>query len=401
MRKSSVNKVLFRKILIVEDDPTEQRRYVRLCRELGYQCFGVKSLEQAHELIKKHAFDFALCDLFLDKSGEPLGLDLIRSLATNPMTTCLAMSHSPDIQLFRRSLKLGATGVLKKPLINAEEIEFALDQARQSKLAQKRQRQMDSNTVDEPIVNTQTRKLIEVIVKHPKLPCVIYGETGTGKEAIARLIHKKRMANEGEIPFVAINCALLNSELADSELFGHRRGAFSGASSDKEGLIGEADQGILFLDEIHCLAISSQEKLLRVLENGTYRPLGDQRERVSNFQIIAASSRNLDDCVESKCFYMDLRSRLTGIDISLAPLRERQDDHRALINYFFAKEGVKISEKKLEEFTQAIGSYHWQGNIRQLFQVLRVSCAMADVEAKEPSVTFMPVTRTMLAPGNN
>ena len=242
------------------------------------------------------------------------------------------------------------------------------------------------------------RRWVEVAAQNAKLPIVIYGETGTGKEEVAKLIARRRVHHEGDIPFVPVNCALLGGDLAPSLLFGHKKGAFSGAYATTQGYVGEAHGGILFLDEIHTLSLSCQQKFLRVLNDGAYSRIGDTKELHSNFQVIVASTRDLDDAVDDGKFLLDLRVRLTGIDIPLAPLRERKADIPLLVELFFLKEAIAMSPSELNTLANRCQEFYWQGNIRQLFQCLRALLAISNAEGQLPLAENLPILRTMCAP---
>ncbi len=235
------------------------------------------------------------------------------------------------------------------------------------------------------------------------LPVVIMGETGTGKEEVAKLIHKA-ITLKSPRPFVSTNCANLDGELAGSTLFGHRKGAFTGAENSSKGLIGEADGGILFLDEIHYLSLENQQRLLRVLNDGSYMRLGDVKESRSSFKIIVASTKDLDEEVNRGRFLLDLRSRLIGVDIHLPPLRERHAELTAFIELYFKKRpqaAKKIPQSELPLLIKHCQNYYWQGNIRQLFKVLDSLFTKAEIENRSIKAIEMPIFKTMLAPKHN
>lgn len=232
-----------------------------------------------------------------------------------------------------------------------------------------------------------------IIAKNPKLPCVIYGETGTGKEEFAKLVHKRREINFGRTPFVSINCANIDNNLASSLLFGHVKGSFSGAGTTTEGLIGKANGGILFLDEIQALSFETQQRMLRVLNDGSYTKLGGTKTLYSEFQVICATTKDLDEEIENNRFLIDLRSRLLGIEIK--PLRNRKEDIARLIDIFFSKNNLHLDEQEYKRLVGICESYYWQGNIRQLFHVLTAWVALCDGNL---DVDFFPSYKSMFAP---
>jgi DNA-binding NtrC family response regulator len=202
---------------------------------------------------------------------------------------------------------------------------------------------------------------------------------------------------DGNIPFVAANCANLNGDLAASLLFGHRKGAFTGADQTTTGFIGEANGGILFLDEIHALHPACQQRLLRVLNDGSYERVGESRPLRSDFQVIAASTKDLDAEADAGRFLLDLRMRLTGVDLELPPLRERLEDLPDLIHVALAREGVSINIAEVNRIAERCKQYLWKGNIRQLFRVIQTLVVMASFNEEEIRAENLPVFRSMVA----
>ncbi|SMF34893.1 two-component system, NtrC family, response regulator [Pseudobacteriovorax antillogorgiicola] len=338
------------------------------------------------------------------------GFEIIQYAKENhPEVIVIAMSADPKISTYRRAHELGADHWLKKPVIELQELQIAIDAAKSNQYLKRLKRSnslkpdadYDHICEDGLVISDEVRRYVRGVAKSRTIPCVIYGETGTGKEEVAKLIHKRRTEGEGSLPFMAVNCANLNSNMAASILFGHRKGAFTGAEKTTNGMIGEADGGILFLDEIHRLNEECQSRLLRVLNDGTYQRLGDTKTLHSSFQVITASSKDLDDAVIDGEFLMDLRSRLTGVDIHLLPLRDRPDDFDPLIKLFFARENIKVSEPEIDRIISRCKSYYWQGNIRQLFNVLKSFSTMCTLNEDPLEADKLPEYKTMLAPGQD
>lgn len=397
-------------ILIVEDFKEELAHCLRYAKSLGFEAFGCDQFETAKQFLEKKRVDILLVDLFLSKAElKPQGIDLITlAIAKHLNIIPIIMSSCPDANLYRQAMNAGALYAIKKPIIHEDEIVIAIKAAKEKKylLLEKNvdlnvenySAQLKLRCSDGILLEEKTQKYLEILSKNPKIPCLIYGETGTGKEELAKLIHKKRQKQEGFIPFKAVNCALLNNDIAESLLFGHKRGAFSGADTTKPGLIAEANGGILFLDEIHTLSLKCQFKLLRVLHDGSYSMLGDTEELKSYFQVIVASSRDLDEAIDEGTFLLDLRSRLTGIDLSLLPLRERKDDIPLLVELFFLKQKVETKGIDLATISKHCQKFYWQGNIRQLFQALQAMVAISLADGRPPHVQDMPLLKTMKAP---
>ncbi len=395
-------------ILIVEDRPYELESYIMLARSANLKPFGVSSFEAARAFLESKRVHVLLTDIFL--SSDPNGCEGLRlvqeSLEMQPHILPLIMSSHPDERLYKEAMDKGALFALKKPLINTDEILIAIQAAKEKRVLLG-QRSSNSNQLpahletlcpDGLCLEGSVRRWLEVAVRNPKLPVVIYGETGTGKEEVAKLLMRKRKDREGELPFVSVNCALLGGDLGASLLFGHKKGAFSGAYATTQGYVGEAHGGILFLDEIHTLSLSCQQKLLRVLNDGSYSRVGDTKELYSQFQVVVASTRDLDEAVDANTFLLDLRVRLTGLDIPLAPLRERKADIPLLIELFFLKEGVELERSELQNLSDRCREYYWQGNIRQLFQCLRALLAISRAEGQPPLAENLPILKTMSAP---
>ncbi|WP_324956816.1 sigma 54-interacting transcriptional regulator [Oligoflexus sp.] len=242
--------------------------------------------------------------------------------------------------------------------------------------------------------------LLKGLAANAQAPIVITGETGTGKEEMAKLLHRFRCDGEGRIPFVIVNCATIAESLCESLLFGHRRGAFTGADASTNGYIHEASGGILFLDEIHTIPLSIQQKLLRVMNDGTFNRLGETSQLHSRFQLVAASTRDLDDEVDEGRFLLDLRSRLTGIDIHLLPLRDRKADLPALVARRFSDNGVSISGDLFAQLVEYLAQFHWRGNIRQLFKAIDTWILMASVKGQPLCIEGFPVFKGMLTPAS-
>lgn len=218
----------------------------------------------------------------------------------------------------------------------------------------------------------EIRQQIKTISRHPGLPVLITGETGTGKELVADLLYASS-PRTGK-PFIKVNCSALPEHLAESQLFGHRRGAFTGATTAQKGLVELANGGVFFLDEISTLPLSLQAKLLRFLEDGSYRILGDARESHSDAWVLAATNEDLRTLVEKRSFRKDLYYRLKGFEIVIPPLRERQEDIVILAISFLQKAAEPFSEKQslmTEDAMQALKKYVWPGNVRELRNLIQ------------------------------
>jgi len=396
--------------MIVEDNLDELHFYKKLATKLGHIVVGATSIVEAEEHLRQQAVDVMIIDLHLQPGNADLeGYQLIVSGHEKyPNALIVAMSADPNIEIFKKSMKLGANHFIKKPLVTCDEIAVAMDIAKKRRNLESAHLQLtrppslpediQKHCPDGVLVSEKHQHLVKIIAENAKIPGIIYGETGTGKEEIARLIYKRRVRIEGNIPFVPVNCAHLNNDLANSLLFGHRKGAFSGAHTNTRGFIGEADGGILFLDEIHSLSLECQRKLLRTLNDGTYTRLGETTELKSHFQVVVATTKELDAEVDGGRFLLDLRSRLIGINVELKPLRERFYEIQLLIALFFAKNRVDITNEEFLKLVDLCKKYYWQGNIRQLFNTLQTLVVICEGNHDKITATKLPILKSMLIP---
>ena len=219
-------------------------------------------------------------------------------------------------------------------------------------------------------------------------PVFLCGETGTGKELAARAIHRE--GPRSDRAFVAVNCANFNEQMMDAELFGHRKGAFTGAVEDRKGLLQEADGGTLFLDEVTTLPLALQAKLLRVLQERKYRPVGDNREQSFDVQLISASSQSMQDAVDRGEFRPDLQYRLEVLPLQIPPLRQRSGDIIPLLQHFLIQLQLPDSVTLSPELQSTLAAHSWPGNIRQLYNVAQYLAAMWDGKQPELDTDLLP-----------
>lgn len=401
-------------LLIVEDKPLELSTYLKFAGELGLSAAGASGLSEALAYLEKRGFDFVLTDLFLSRgSDSPDGLKLIERLTSDfPSVTAMAMSSDPNSALAEKALAAGAMNFVRKPLVNADELAIALDLARDRRRLQQESKRTRAASVNLPathvkefpeglIISQEQVRLLDRAARNRQIPVILVGETGTGKEEYAKLLHRKRSGlDSNSVPFVSVNCANMSEELLPAMLFGLRRSS-SGSETEIStlGLVAEADGGILFLDEVHCLSKSCQRMLLRVLNDGSYQRLGDAMTLHSEFQVVCATNKNLDDEVDSDRFLLDLRTRLTGIEIPLPPLRERLQDLPSLVSLFFARANVKVKPQEMERLVKRCAQFYWRGNIRQLFKALEVLLVLSEDEPDgQIRATNLPLFKTMLEP---
>ena len=373
------------KVLIV-DDEAELRRSLRLFFEShldGYKLSISESSdgEEAIQVFKQQAFDLVLMDVRMPKVSGLDALSEIKKL--NPRTFVVVMTAHGNLKDAVEAIKLGSYDYIEKP-VEPEKL------ATMVKKAFETQQMVSELTLSQPIFDDDiesefvgsSEKMSEIFELINKLSQVdttvlIRGENGTGKELVARAIYQNSPRKHGE--FVAINCAAIPSHLIESELFGHEKGAFTGATERKIGLFQVANKGVLFLDEIGELHMDLQAKLLHVLGNRKFIPVGGRREVKSNARIIAATNRNLEMMIEKKAFRDDLFYRLNIMPIFMPPLRERKDDLEDLIKSVLKRKDPSKKVKGIEpNALEILKSYRWPGNVRELENILERAVIIED-----------------------
>lgn len=365
------------KILIVEDEALFARAVMRRLQKTGYECAHVESVQDARDIIKQFSPDIVLLDMRLPDGN---GLDLLPFfVAKNAMV--IVMTAHGEISDAVNAMKQGAVDYLKKP-IDLEELLLSIQKAetaaaQNSSLDYSRQRNAHAIEGVELLGDSPAMKSIQAqieriskFVSSDAIPptVLIGGETGTGKDVAARLLHLSSAANNDK-PFVHVDCASLPAELIESELFGHEKGAFTGAVNTRPGLIEAAEDGTLFLDEIGELPLTLQAKLLNVLERRVVRRIGSTKERAVPARFIAATNRDLHEMSLEGRFRQDLYYRLNVMSISMPPLRERAGDRMLLARHFAAQTarryGLQVPTFSPDAISM-IEQYAWPGNVREL-----------------------------------
>jgi DNA-binding NtrC family response regulator len=359
-------------LLVVDDDPVTLNLLKEVLLKEGYEVATALGGEEAITQGMDNFFDIIITDVRMrDKDG----MEVLRSFKkTSPETTVIMITAFGSIETAIEAIREGAFDYISKPF-KLEEIKFTVKRAlEQRKLIQEnklyRQELLDKYQFKNVIGRTpQMLQVYKTIAKvaNTKSTVLLYGERGTGKELIARSIHYNSYRNNR--PFIPVDCASLVETLMESELFGHVRGAFTGAHSTKRGLFEEAEGGTLFLDEVSNLSLSMQTKLLRFLQEHEIKRVGGTESIKLDVRMIAATNQSLEPLVKKEKFREDLFDRLNVVSIILPPLRERKEDIPLLANYFlqkFSEENHKnisyISPEVLEILTQ----YLWPGNVREL-----------------------------------
>jgi DNA-binding NtrC family response regulator len=348
-------------ILVVEDDTLSRVALVKKLSSKG-ETFEAASLESAREVLTAKKIDIAFVDL--DLEIQLAGLDLLSQLKASGIYSVVT-SGRVDEKIIAQAYELGCCDYLSKPY-SSNSIEkmfnrFAMAKNRSHHLEQLKNlfHTQDPELIDELIVIEESL--------HSSRPMLITGETGTGKTYLAKYIHS--LANVSA-PFIHLNCAEISESLIESELFGHKKGAFTGAHQDKKGLLELAHGGILFLDEVATLPMGIQKKLLKAIEERSFYPLGSERAMSSDFKLISATCENLRQKIERGEFRLDLFYRLEGFNIELKPLRKRKKDLWRLVEFFLKKGERKIVFE--EDAKERMQSYSWPGNLRELERVTEI-----------------------------
>jgi len=364
------------KVLIVEDDQKMNQALLHIISKEGYSAQSVDSGEKALEQIKNTQFDLIISDLKLPGIDGRQLLKATKKYDTHILFVIITAYGTVDTAV--SAMKEGAEDYILKPF-EIEELRLII-----KKTMEKRelflnnirlQRQLEKKYTFENIIGTSEvmMTVFKTInyVKDSKTTVLIRGETGTGKELVARAIHFN--SDKASKPYLPVNCAALNENLLASELFGHVKGAFTGAISDKRGLFEAANGGTIFLDEIGDIGIGLQQTFLRALENGEIQPVGSFERKKVPVRIIAATNKNLEAMVDQGSFRKDLYYRLNVVIIDLPPLRERKGDIRILAHHFlkqFSAQNNKNINHISQEVLRLLEDYTWPGNVRELENII-------------------------------
>ena len=371
-------------ILIIDDEEKLRGLLARIVKSEGFDVIEAGDLKSGFKKIEHNNIDVVLCDVRLPDGN---GVDFLEKIKSSfPFTEVILLTAFGKISDGVKAMKNGAFDYIVKGDDNDKIIPLlykALEKVQlQNKVNQLEKRISDKYSFDTIIGKSKAlEQVIDLAKKVAKTDSTVLltGETGTGKEVFAQAIHEN--SNRVQKSFVALNCSTFSKEILESELFGHKQGAFTGAIKDRKGFIEEANGGTLFLDEIGEMPLELQAKLLRVLETNEYIPVGDSTPKKSNFRLIAATNRDLQSNSENHTFRSDLYYRLNIFEINIPPLRERVKDISPLITYFVKQFSEKTNRKTLEinpDFVQKLESYHWSGNVRELKNIIERSVILCN-----------------------
>ncbi len=364
-------------ILIVDDEKEHAQVMCEALERLGHHCDVTYSLGQARSKLDRGGYDVVVSDLVMEGKRDGLEmLDLSKSL--HPAPPVLLVTAHADIPTCKQAMNNGAFDYIEKPLdleYFRTQVNRAATHASLKKQNQVLQEQLTEGAGFEAIIGTSmaVKRVVQTArqVAQSDIPVLIMGESGTGKELVAKAIHHGSRRRKNRL--VALNCAGLSESILEDELFGHVKGAFTGAQTDREGRFEHADDGTLFMDEIGDMPAAMQAKLLRVLENGEVVRLGSNDPVKVNVRLVSATNRRLEEMVADKTFREDLYFRIKGVTIVIPPLRERREDIPLLIHYFMqraAEEHHKQIDGIRPEAQQLLMSYAWPGNVRELRSVI-------------------------------
>jgi len=381
----------FSRILVVDDEEPMRHMLQLLLGREGYEVDTVASGEEAVERLSSEdapEIDVVLTDVRMPGMG---GLGLTQwAAAERPELTIIVMSAFGSIELAVDAMHRGAYDYISKPF-KQDEVVLALRKAQERQRlrrensalrARLRERVADAERLGALLIHSASMRRMARMVRKVatfKTTVLLLGESGVGKELASRALHDESPRCEG--PFVAVNCGAIPETLLESELFGHRKGAFTDASADKRGLFEEADHGTLFLDEIGELPPPLQVKLLRALQEGEIRRVGDNKPRLVDVRVVAATSRDLGQMVEDGEFRQDLYYRLAVMPVQLPPLRERKDDIAPLVDHFVGLTNTRLGtriEGLATEALEVLLAYDWPGNVRELENTIEHAAVMAE-----------------------
>ncbi|MBK7402932.1 MAG: sigma-54-dependent Fis family transcriptional regulator [Myxococcales bacterium] len=373
-----------RRVLVVDDEENIRLVLRTLLKRAGYEVEVATNGEEAVEKFESFGPDVVLTDVRMPKMN---GIDLLTALkAKGSLATLIVMSAYGSHDLAIEAMKAGAYDYVAKPF-KPDEILLTLRKAEERETLRRENQKLreeirKENKFDE--ILAKSAPMMEIFrtigkIADYKTTVLVVGESGVGKELVARALHRRSIRANN--PFVAINCGAIPENLLESELFGHRKGAFTDASADRRGLFEEASTGTLFLDEIGELPLALQVKLLRVLQEETIRRLGDTKDIKIDVRIVAATHRDLAAEVKAGRFREDLYYRLNVLPLPLPPLRDRKEDIPLLLDHFIARNNIRLGTQLRgisPEARKALIDYAWPGNVRELENTIERAMVLAD-----------------------
>jgi two-component system response regulator PilR (NtrC family) len=371
------------KILVVDDEETVRQMLLRVLCSRGYQVDAANDGLKAKELLAQGIYDLVITDL---KMIGISGMDLLKFIKeTSPPTDVMMMTGFATVEIAVEAMKEGACDFITKPFTSDElllRVKNVLEKKQLERKIELLESEFEREYALENIVgrSKELQRILDTVrrVAPSESTVLITGETGTGKELIAKAIHN--LSRRAHKPFVSVNCAAFPEHLLESELFGHVKGAFTGATANRKGLIEEATGGTFFLDEVGTMPVNVQAKLLRVLEDKTIRRLGENKTIQVDARLVTATNQDLDAAIAAREFREDLYYRLNVVSIHVPPLRARRSDIPLLAEHFLRKY-CEREDKQIQGITseamRLLLAYSWPGNVRELKHMIEQAVAMS------------------------
>lgn len=370
-------------ILVIEDEPLQLKNLSEALEKQGYNVLRSESSTKGIKIVQENAIDLVLTDF---KMPEKNGLEVLREVKKiNPDISVIIITAYGDVETAVSVMKEGAFDYLTKP-IEFDELDIIIKKALERKMLvsenRELRRQLAGKYRFDGIIygSSEMEEIMNIAGRaaDSRASILIYGESGTGKELIAKTIHYASPRKDK--PLVSVNCAALNENLLESELFGHEKGAFTGADRQRKGRFELADGGTIFLDEVGDIPLATQVKLLRVLQEREFERVGGNETIHVDVRVISATNRDLEDMIRKGTFREDLFYRLNVISIKIPPLRERKSDIPPLVSYFiskYAKENNKEVENLSKEAMDVLIKYNYPGNVRELENAIERAVIMS------------------------
>ena len=368
-------------IIVIESENRSRERIFNFLRAEGYAVEEFDSARKALEFLNHSGDDVDLAVVAWGISGEVSGSELLMRLKQRKATfPCIVVTSTLDLAISHRAIALGAVDVLLKPIDGDRMRESVRKALKDPRVVDPLFQELRKDIIGEsPVLMDAVVKLTKAI-RSGDTSVLLIGESGVGKEIFAQLIHRKSQIAGVAAPIEAINIASLSSNLIESELFGHEKGAFTGANRSRKGTFERADGGTLFLDEIGYLNPELQPKLLRIVDQRTFFRVGGNEELKFQGRLVCATSRNLVEAVRAGTFREDLYYRISGFEIRIPPLRERKGDIRLLAQHFVRNTGLRLERETIA----ILESYSFPGNVRELEHIIKRAGAAADGESILP-----------------
>ncbi len=380
------------RVLVVDDEPDLAESCAYFLERAGYDARCVSSASEALELLRQESFAVVVSDVRMPRMS---GMELLAAIRErDPDIEVLLLTGYPDLQMAVAAIKQGAFDYLAKPYEEQdllERVAKALAHRRVKDANEGLRERLRSGVTGRRLIHRsqQFDEVVRMLERAARTDAsvLLIGESGTGKELLAHHLHDS--SDRRDKPFVPVDCASIPADLFESELFGHKKGAFTGAVAEKLGLFRVADGGTLFLDELGELPLPFQSKLLRAIQERKVRPVGGAEQREVDVRIVAATNRDLQREVEDGAFRSDLFYRLDVVRIRVPPLRDRPGDVDLLVEHFLARFGEPVGITRLAPAAaERLRAYHWPGNVRQLRNAIERACALG--HAPELTVADLP-----------